>query len=683
MKRSRAPLIGFSIPLALGVVLLLPSPARALTVALDRFGTTGDDSAQRVSVSRAGVVWVAGSAATTLPGQLVGEGGAGRFLRKYEHFPQSALTIQGSELRSVPISTPAQWQVSGVGRGPIAAMPDGSVYESGWAVLSTPDYVAPQLGWLRRYSADGPRLWAVNADGQTMVAAVRADGTLFTGGFHAGYHNCHMTCAAIDGAGAILWSESAAPDDDYSMQIGSAAAGPGGDSFVSGAYQAQWGVLPGCIDPGPPSSPVHSFFLRQYSADGTSAWTRQFFDGSAPWGMAAADDYVVVGRAAVVECFAAKDGALRWRRDVADVWPVAAGSVAGLVAGPDGYPLLVAVPPDSSGEAGARSLQVATVDPETGHLIEVSELADVPGGASIAEIASSGETLAVAGSVTGPFGEQELGGSDAFVLVASGIPRPPCVRLDVQPPLPDGSNGWYVRRPAARLTAGVPIWTALDAAGLEPYEPGTQLMIPEGEHVLRYVGGSTANPTKSRSLKLDLTPPAVGLGGVRDSGRYALPLSLVIEASDGQSGIASTQGTIDGAPFASGDLVKRPGEHVVTLKATDAAGWSKSRTMRFLVLPSAALSARLTLASRARLPVTISGKLTPAPSAAKPVKIFFYQAYARRWRRGPIRTATVHALSGAYRIKVRLGRGYWKVIAECRDQESSRAVSAPCRFRVR
>lgn len=84
----------------------------------------------------------------------------------------------------------------------------------------------------------------------------------------------------------------------------------------------------------------------------------------------------------------------------------------------------------------------------------------------------------------------------------------------------------------------------------------------------------------------DTTVPVITFSCVRDGGVYASAITPGYLVAD--NALKSVTATMDGAPFVSGAIVSAPGEHTLTVTATDAAGNTATSAVSFTIDPAAA-----------------------------------------------------------------------------------------------
>ena len=157
-----------------------------------------------------------------------------------------------------------------------------------------------------------------------------------------------------------------------------------------------------------------------------------------------------------------------------------------------------------------------------------------------------------------------------------------------------GADGWYVSPVTVTLTAtsgsGIATSIAYRIDGNAWVTYSQPITLPDGRHVLTYQATDAdgySEVSKSIAINVDSTPPSVL------SNSPSVPIgpddSLSWSGSDGGSGIARYEVSIDGAAFVSVGLQTTltrhwtAGTHVVVVRAYDAAGNAKSSVIQFSV----------------------------------------------------------------------------------------------------
>jgi len=157
-----------------------------------------------------------------------------------------------------------------------------------------------------------------------------------------------------------------------------------------------------------------------------------------------------------------------------------------------------------------------------------------------------------------------------------------------------GANGWYVSSVTITLTAtsgsGIATSIAYRIDGSPWVTYAQPFTLPDGRHVLVYQATDAdgySELAKSATINVDSTPPSVIANS--PSVPIAPDDSVSWSASDGGSGIARYEVSIDGAAFVSIGLqtsLTRPwtaGAHVVVVRAYDAAGNARTSVIQFSV----------------------------------------------------------------------------------------------------
>lgn len=161
-----------------------------------------------------------------------------------------------------------------------------------------------------------------------------------------------------------------------------------------------------------------------------------------------------------------------------------------------------------------------------------------------------------------------------------------------------GTNGWFVSPVTITLTAISQSGTAtsisfrVDGGLWATYSQPFSL--PDGRHVLEYLASDVAGysePSRSAAINVDFTPPTIQ--GMPVSGSIPPDGSISWSGSDGGSGIARYEVSVDGGPFQSVGLQTSlarhwsVGAHVVVVRAFDAAGNLASSALQFNVAEGA------------------------------------------------------------------------------------------------
>ncbi len=178
-------------------------------------------------------------------------------------------------------------------------------------------------------------------------------------------------------------------------------------------------------------------------------------------------------------------------------------------------------------------------------------------------------------------------------------------------------SGWYATAASVKLSphdalSGVrATYYSLDGGAKTRYA-GPVAIAKSGDHELDYWSVDKAGNVERTStveVKVDVTAPTtkVALSGpVGEAGFYRDDVTVALDASDAQSGVAGSEIAVDGAPLATYDgpiVVSAAGTHVVSFRSTDVTGRAeKTKTATFTI---------------DRTAPTIGGAAAVAPSAGQ------------------------------------------------------------------
>jgi len=199
-----------------------------------------------------------------------------------------------------------------------------------------------------------------------------------------------------------------------------------------------------------------------------------------------------------------------------------------------------------------------------------------------------------------------------------------------------GANGWYASPVTVTLTAtsgsGVATSIAYRIDGNAWVTYSQPFTLPDGRHLLTYQATDAdgySEVSKSSSFNVDSTPPSV----VANS--PSVPIgpdeSLSWSGSDGGSGIARYEVSIDGAAFVSIGLRTTltrhwtVGSHVVVVRAYDTAGNAKSSAIQFSVADNPT-------------PTTPSGPSPPTPPGIPEIVVGLLMLGISMWFRPRVKT---------------------------------------------
>jgi uncharacterized membrane protein/fibronectin type 3 domain-containing protein len=157
------------------------------------------------------------------------------------------------------------------------------------------------------------------------------------------------------------------------------------------------------------------------------------------------------------------------------------------------------------------------------------------------------------------------------------------VRLSWTPPVGEAAATYAVYRTSSSTGGSVnglaPALSGLRATSVSD-RPTT-----EGRYFYVVVAldqvGLTSAASNEVAVLYDFQPPSITVAGVADGehvNRAVAPLVSFVDVN-----LASTELTLDGAPFVSGTSVGGEGAHTLAASATDLGGRSSSRTVRFTI----------------------------------------------------------------------------------------------------
>lgn len=232
------------------------------------------------------------------------------------------------------------------------------------------------------------------------------------------------------------------------------------------------------------------------------------------------------------------------------------------------------------GAADAEPFATVSVPAGEGWQTVTTSLADAPSGSGEVFVTSSGGV--------------EL---DALTFQGSGVAdkTAPAVTATLNPPRPNGDEGWYTGNVSLTVSAtdngtvagrqysvdGGTTWLAANSA---------VTLSTEGATTVRYRAtdnGGNVSAVGSLTVRIDRTGPMPAVTGVDANGSYGDSgrLTPVFSATDTVSGGATATATLDGAPVTSGqslDLWRLPlGSHELTVRGRDRAGNTTTRTVSF------------------------------------------------------------------------------------------------------
>ncbi|MCY1003404.1 DUF6531 domain-containing protein [Myxococcus sp. MISCRS1] len=143
------------------------------------------------------------------------------------------------------------------------------------------------------------------------------------------------------------------------------------------------------------------------------------------------------------------------------------------------------------------------------------------------------------------------------VLTVTGLPSSPVV--DVEEVVP--------RFEATDSLTSVSISATLNG---NPIASGDPITLQRLHTLIVEATDQAGNVTRQEhTFTIDRTDPSLTVTGVEEGGRYAAPVAITFSATD--ANFLSVTGTLDGAPYTSGDPITTHGPHVFVAVALDRA----------------------------------------------------------------------------------------------------------------
>lgn len=182
----------------------------------------------------------------------------------------------------------------------------------------------------------------------------------------------------------------------------------------------------------------------------------------------------------------------------------------------------------------------------------------------------------------------------------------PEVSANLSPAEPNGTNGWYTSDVEFTISANgnasgqPPLWNrqySIDDGATWLTANDTVILTMDGEHKLLYRAIDAAGATTeigTLGVEIDKTSPNTSITGIEDGATYGDSRVLQPTASvqDATSGIASVEAALDGTGIALGEPLElwrlALGSHELTVRVTDRAGNSTTRTTRLETTTSTA-----------------------------------------------------------------------------------------------
>ena len=116
----------------------------------------------------------------------------------------------------------------------------------------------------------------------------------------------------------------------------------------------------------------------------------------------------------------------------------------------------------------------------------------------------------------------------------------------------------------------------------QPFVTGTEVTA-EGEHQLAISAVDAAGNRTEATIQfvIDRIGPVIAITGVTPNGSYNRAVTPIITVTDAH--VTSSLITLNGVPFQSGTVIHAEGIYDLVVQATDAAGHTARKTLRFLV----------------------------------------------------------------------------------------------------
>ncbi|MBK7862411.1 MAG: hypothetical protein IPJ65_28140 [Archangiaceae bacterium] len=136
----------------------------------------------------------------------------------------------------------------------------------------------------------------------------------------------------------------------------------------------------------------------------------------------------------------------------------------------------------------------------------------------------------------------------------------------------------------------------------------------EGQHIwtVSAVDAAGNTTTETRTFQLDFTAPLIAITGIADGDLRNTPAAVTFSATDASP--TAVTATLDGAPFASGATASAEGDHVLQVRAVDAAGNTATATVHLTLdfTPPAVTVNGASDGQLARGPLTLTFSATDA-----------------------------------------------------------------------
>jgi hypothetical protein len=246
-------------------------------------------------------------------------------------------------------------------------------------------------------------------------------------------------------------------------------------------------------------------------------------------------------------------------------------------------PVWIEIANAGSGGAGASTASLYDGNPQSGGIV----LAAFP---IPALVAGQEYNFTYEWSAAGQEGGHELylvADSQSSIVEWDETNNASSTSVTVAPPIsiqvlpPDSTCAKDIITPEIMVSPeGTPFIATLNG---QPYAPGTPITL-EGDYQftatsLTSCGSSAA--TAQANYIIDRTPPSIEILGVEDGAVYTGSVSAVFQAGDLHPG--STNATLNGVPFSSGNTISVPGNYTLTVAAADCAGNASQAAVHFAI----------------------------------------------------------------------------------------------------
>jgi hypothetical protein len=198
-----------------------------------------------------------------------------------------------------------------------------------------------------------------------------------------------------------------------------------------------------------------------------------------------------------------------------------------------------------------------------------------------------------------------VGGFSAFVAITPVLTdaTPPQITPVINPPAPDGANGWYRGEVQVGWNVSDPDSMITSEAGCDPQTLATDTTGQSFTCQATSAGGAAGVTV---AIKRDATPPSVAMtGGPADGASYtngSVPPVATCDATDATSGVASC--TVTGYSTA-------PGTHTIVATAVDEAGNTATASATYAVVSAQQINGFFAPVSDSELNIVKGGSAVP------------------------------------------------------------------------